>query len=265
MLEALQPHQNLQELFILNYSGTMFPSWMRSQMESFLPNLVRINLYRILKIRRISEEFCVARNTAGTSFSSLKRLGLHDMAELEEWVTAAAAGDGERGTSLFPCLEKLEISDCPKLRVRPGIPPSVETLNLGSSMLPLLTGLDVCDGMSLKHLSIGWLEDMINLPWSIRHLLTSLETLEISYCKFLATLPEWLGELSSLRSLEIEGCRLIDRLPESIQRLTALETLDIERCSESLKKRIEKETGEDWDKISHIPNIRISTGYPWEL
>ncbi|XP_072974688.1 disease resistance protein RGA2-like isoform X2 [Typha angustifolia] len=288
MLEALQPHQNLQELFVRSYSGTMFPTWMWSQMELFLPNLVRIFLYRISncellpmlgqlpklekidimfmpKIRRISEEFCVARNTAGTSFSSLKTLGLCDMAELEEWVTAAAAGDGERGTSLFPCLEKLKISGCPKLRVRPGIPPSVETLNLGRSMLPLLTGLHVCDEMSLKHLTIKRVEDTISLPESIRHLLTSLESLEIDRCKSLATLPEWLGELCSLRSLEIKGCRLIDHLPESIQRLTALETLHIRQCSESLEKCTEKETGEDWDKISHIPNIRISTSYPWEL
>ncbi|XP_072998084.1 uncharacterized protein [Typha latifolia] len=288
MLEALQPHQNLQDLFIFRYSGTMFPTWMRNQIESFLPNLVKIALFCISdcellpmlgqlpklemigikdmpKIRRISDEFCGAKNTAGTSFSSLKILMLYNMAELEEWVTAVVVGDGERGASMFPCLEQLRISNCPKLRVRPGIPPSVETLNLESSMLPLLMGLDVCDGMSLKHLSIRWLEDMISLPESIRHLFTSLETLKIDYCKSFTTLPEWLGELSSLRSLKIEGCGLIDRLPESIQHLTALETLNICPCSESLGKRTEKETGEDWDKISHIPNIRISTTLGYTL
>ncbi|XP_072974690.1 putative disease resistance protein RGA4 isoform X3 [Typha angustifolia] len=232
-----------------------------SMIEYHQPSELQRDLPR--KVRALHFQEC--RNTAGTSFSSLKTLGLCDMAELEEWVTAAAAGDGERGTSLFPCLEKLKISGCPKLRVRPGIPPSVETLNLGRSMLPLLTGLHVCDEMSLKHLTIKRVEDTISLPESIRHLLTSLESLEIDRCKSLATLPEWLGELCSLRSLEIKGCRLIDHLPESIQRLTALETLHIRQCSESLEKCTEKETGEDWDKISHIPNIRISTSYPWEL
>ncbi|XP_072996967.1 putative disease resistance protein At3g14460 [Typha latifolia] len=255
MLDALQPHQNLQKLCIRHYQGLMFPSWMRSQMDTFLPNIIKIKLFSIYdsedlpvlgqlpklevivvdnmpKVRRISDEFCGQRNAAGISFPSLKRLTLTNMWELEEWVTAVVAGDGERGTSLFPCLEELCISDCPKLRVRPGIPPSVKTLDLESSVLPLLTGLDGCQ-MSLKHLSINDLEEWISLPESIRHL-SSLETLRIEECESLATLPEWLGDLSSLGSLEIRDCPLIDYLPASIRHLTALKTLDITACSESL-------------------------------
>ncbi|XP_072998321.1 disease resistance protein RGA2-like isoform X2 [Typha latifolia] len=282
MVEALQPHQNLQELCIQHYECLIFPSWMRSRIESFLPNLVKIKfigvhyckhlpvlgqlpkLEEILikdmhKVRRINEEFCGDRNTSGTSFPSLRRLGFFEMWGLEEWVTAEVTEDGERGASMFPCLEELNIYNCPKLRVQLGIPPSVKTLILVSSMLPLLMGLDVRE-MSLKHLRISSLKHQTSLLDSIRHL-TSLETLEINFCKSLATLPEWLGELSSLRSLEVYDCPLINCLPESIQRLTALETLDIAACSENLWKRTEKEIGTDWYKISHIQNKRISTGY----
>ncbi|XP_072996174.1 putative disease resistance protein RGA1 isoform X1 [Typha latifolia] len=284
MLEALQPHQNLQELRIWEYQGSKFPTWMRRQMESFLPNLVKIELEHIpnceylpvlgqlpkleeifiremLQVRRISEEFCGVRNTTGTSFPSLKRLDLMEMLELEEWVTAVA-GDGERGASLFPCLEELNIQNCPKLQIRPCIPPSVTALNLSWRTMPLLMMRDVHE-ISLKHLCLNEHEFLTSLPDSIRHL-TSLETLRIRYCKFLRTLPEWLGDLSSLRCLEICDCPLIKRLPKSIQRLTALETLDITACSEKLWKRTEKEIGKDWNKISHIQNVNIIEGYPWD-
>ncbi|KAK7846316.1 disease resistance protein rga2 [Quercus suber] len=39
--------------------------------------------------------------------------------------------------------------------------------------------------------------------------------------------------------------------------LTSLQSLTIEGCPQ-LKQRCEKENGEDWDKISHIPYLYIS-------
>ncbi|XP_072974862.1 putative disease resistance protein RGA1 isoform X1 [Typha angustifolia] len=282
MLEALQPHQNLQELCIKRFSDSMFPSWIRSQIESFLPNLVKIKLYdiylgcghlpmlgqlpqleeilicRMLSVRRISEEFCWARNRVGTPFPSLKRLELEGMIQLEEWVTAAVAGDGERGASLFPCLEELNISNCPRLRVHPCIPPSVRRLKLKVRAPQIRTFLYVVEASLLKHLYISGLKGLVDLPESIRSL-TSLETLELAGWKSLATLPEWLGELSSLQSLVINNIPLIDRLPESIQCLAALKSLYIKGCGESLLERTQKDTGEDWDKISHIEDIRITT------
>ncbi|XP_072997408.1 disease resistance protein RGA2-like [Typha latifolia] len=260
MLEELQPHQDLQELSICSYDGSIFPSWMMDQIESFLPNLVKIKLFDIsicrhlpvlgqlpnLKrlliwflplVSKIDDEFCGARNTTGTSFPSLKELTLIRMPKLEEWVTTARAEDGERRASLFPCLEYLNIDDCPNLRVYPCFPPSVTRLKLERQ--ELLAFLDDREMSLLKHLHIMDLKGQTSLPERIRHL-TSLETLVLKECKSLATLPEWLGELFSLRSLEIYKIPRIIRLPQSIQLL-------ITSCSERLLEHTQKDTGKYWD------------------
>jgi hypothetical protein len=53
--------------------------------------------------------------------------------------------------------------------------------------------------------------------------LTSLRTLDLSYCDALTQLPEWLGELSALQKLSLLQCLGLTSLPRSIQCLTPLE------------------------------------------
>jgi structure-specific endonuclease subunit SLX1 len=45
-------------------------------------------------------------------------------------------------------------------------------------------------------------------------------------------------------------------LPEGIRHLTSLEVLDIYECP-TLKERCKEGTGDDWDKIAHIPKVDI--------
>ncbi|KAK9921778.1 hypothetical protein M0R45_030274 [Rubus argutus] len=45
-------------------------------------------------------------------------------------------------------------------------------------------------------------------------------------------------------------------LPEGMDRLTALRDLKIKDCTE-LQRRCKRDTGEDWPKIAHIPNLSI--------
>ena len=49
-------------------------------------------------------------------------------------------------------------------------------------------------------------------------------------------------------------CPNLESLPEGISALTSLQTLDIRLCP-MLLKRCKKQIGEDWHKISHIPNL----------
>ncbi|GLT37491.1 hypothetical protein SLA2020_118040 [Shorea laevis] len=110
---------------------------------------------------------------------------------------------------------------------------------------------------SLNELSLcGW-EKLTYLPPQIQHL-TSLRKLAIFGFNQVEALPEWLGSLSSLQSLEIYYCAKLKYLPsaQAMQCLSKLQNLLIMSCGE-LQGRCEKETGLEWFKISHVPNIQI--------
>ncbi|CAK8536971.1 unnamed protein product [Lathyrus sativus] len=84
----------------------------------------------------------------------------------------------------------------------------------------------------------------------------ALQSLTLGDLPNLASLPEWLGNLGLLHKLEIYNCPKLTCLPISIQRLTSLKRLEIYNCRE-LEKRCKENTGEDWHKIAHIPDIYI--------
>ena len=85
---------------------------------------------------------------------------------------------------------------------------------------------------------------------------SSLKYLHIVRCHSLIAIPEWICKLISLQSLEIYDCRKLESLPEGIGALTSLQTLHIRECP-ILLKRCKKQIGEDWHKISHIPNLKV--------
>lgn len=99
---------------------------------------------------------------------------------------------------------------------------------------------------------------MTSLPEGI-HDLTSLQTLDISKWLNLTSLPEWMGDLASLETLYVSECPNLILLPEKMRGLTSLQTLCIEDCPKLLE-RCKKETGEDWHKIAHIPNLLRDRG-----
>ncbi|KAF8026206.1 hypothetical protein BT93_F2878 [Corymbia citriodora subsp. variegata] len=110
---------------------------------------------------------------------------------------------------------------------------------------------------SLRSVEIYNLPKPASLPqWLLRAI--NLERLYIWQCGNLKDIPEQIEALRSLRWLKIERCRSLTSLPEGMRRLTSLTDLEIMDCPE-LKERCERDVGEDWDKIKHIPNIRI----PW--
>ncbi|KAM4087609.1 hypothetical protein ACB094_07G007800 [Castanea mollissima] len=88
------------------------------------------------------------------------------------------------------------------------------------------------------------------------HGLQSLCNLTFSFLPNLATLPVGIQHLPSLQKLWIDGCTSLSAIPEWICNLTSLQTLEISN-NPILSKRCEREAGEDWGKIAHIPSIYI--------
>ncbi|GJT54269.1 disease resistance protein [Tanacetum coccineum] len=86
-------------------------------------------------------------------------------------------------------------------------------------------------------------------------LFPNLQELDIYKCSALVSLP---SNFPKLTSLSIELCDELRSLPDEIQSFNDLNEITILSC-EILRRRCEKDVGEDWPKISHIPHIDIRT------
>ncbi|CAL2267854.1 unnamed protein product [Prunus armeniaca] len=85
---------------------------------------------------------------------------------------------------------------------------------------------------------------------------TCLTSLTIHSFDGMEALPEWLRNLASLKILSIWKCKNLMYLPtlEAMKCLTKLQYIYIRNCP-LLKERCNKDSGPEWPKISHIPNI----------
>lgn len=101
------------------------------------------------------------------------------------------------------------------------------------------------------------------LPETIKYL-SSLGHMSISHFPNLGSLPDSLGNLTSLQHLTIRDCPKLTYLPASIQNLSNLEGLWIVSCP-NLMKKCEKEWGEEWHKIAHIPTVEVHATDPSPL
>ena len=63
---------------------------------------------------------------------------------------------------------------------------------------------------------------------------TSLEKLDLSYCKSLLGITSSIGNATKLRVCKLKGCMLLKELPSSIGRLVNLEELDLSGCKRLL-------------------------------
>jgi len=110
---------------------------------------------------------------------------------------------------------------------------------------------------SLEVLVISFCGRLNCLPMNGLCGLSSLRKLVVQYCYKFTSLSEGVRHLTALEDLWLYRCPELNSLPESIQHLTSLQSLVIYECS-NLEKRCEKDLGEDWSMIAHIPNIRIN-------
>ncbi|KAL2317485.1 hypothetical protein Fmac_031361 [Flemingia macrophylla] len=285
VLQALQPPPNLKTLRIYDYEGSCLPSWIQGlkslvALELFdckncwnlpllgkLPSLRKLEVFSMDDVQYIDDdESC---NGVEESFPSLEQLDVRGLPNLQQLLKV------ER-EKMFHNLSKVIINDCSKLRL-PFLR-SIEQLNIRGCNHGLLQSISSFYGLTFLNLSGG--EDLSSLPEGMLRKLTSLKTmilydfpklkvlpdelfklntlerLEIKWCGDLGSLPEreeW-TDLLSLRYLEIAYCRSLRSLPKGVRQVTSLEVLKIECCPD-LEKRCKMGTGEDWDKIAHIPEV----------
>ncbi|XP_049399640.1 putative disease resistance protein RGA3 [Solanum stenotomum] len=233
VLDGLQPHPNIKTLEVVNYFGTIFPSWFS---ERLLPNLVKLKLsgckrckeipslgqlkfLRHLQLIGFLELECIGPtfygveiNDNGSSsnngnihvFPSLKELVLENMRSLIEW-----KGD-EVGVRMFPRLEKLRITHCPLLKSTPTQFEILRELKIErvDSELPLL---NLCSNLtSLVDLFVDHVKELTCLPSEMLHNNVSLQLLSVSKCEEFRELPQ---SLYNLKILKILSCPNLTSVP----------------------------------------------------
>ncbi|XP_062175504.1 putative disease resistance protein RGA4 [Alnus glutinosa] len=159
-------------------------------------------------------------------------------------------------------LASLEISRCNRLKsLSPGIQHLIALRNLDLASCRELEVANNEDEMqwqgltSLLSLRFSRLPKLVSLPSGLQHA-TTLQKLEIVECESLTAIPEWIHNCKSLQVLEIGDCLNLASLPEGMHRLTSLQKLTIEDCP-ILFQRYNRDTGKDWAKIAHIPELDL--------
>ncbi|XP_070683221.1 putative disease resistance protein RGA3 isoform X1 [Malus domestica] len=140
----------------------------------------------------------------------------------------------------LPYLEKLTVSEMKKVEKIGGeflgIVDSDETSlksSSSTSFFPKLKEFEICFMAALEKWEVGvegW-----NKEDSEISIMPCLSSLQISDCDYIKTLPDFLCK-TPLHDLIIKDCPMLS-----------------ERCEQS--------NGEEWPKISHIPNIKISQSW----
>ncbi|KAK7827334.1 putative disease resistance protein, partial [Quercus suber] len=165
VLNALEPHPELESLWIYGYGGTGYPNWVMSltilkklQLKHWdkleqLPPLGKLCFLESLtisyqkRVKKVGVEFLGIESNRKKDelvlFPNLKSLKFWDMEEWEEW-------DGIGGTmreeaqksgvtiTIMPRLQYLNIWECPKLKSLPDFLPTTPLKTLRINASPIL-------------------------------------------------------------------------------------------------------------------------------
>ncbi|PIA46837.1 hypothetical protein AQUCO_01500404v1 [Aquilegia coerulea] len=230
VIEALQPHPNIKRLSIKGYQGLTLPIWLEF---STLPNLVevfldrctrceqlpstslaRLPLLKTLQLHAMHSVKIFSIEYMVNGFQSLENLELDDLPDLEECSSAVGNQEHEQQLLQFPCLKKLIIRKCPKLKRLP-LSSSVERLDV-----------EFCNDM------ISGFRELVSFPEGMLTHLPALQSLSIWNCSNLKTLPAEVGDLSELTRLGIISCTNLVSLPSELRNLSSLQVFSIFRCNQ---------------------------------
>ncbi|CAO2202727.1 unnamed protein product [Urochloa humidicola] len=146
--EMLTPSSSLRYIFLEGFFGVRFPEWLCSEPEHKLPNLAHMHLIECISCSQLppagqmpelivllirGEDAVVTMGAellgkgvgnAAAFFPKLELLHVSDMRNLEKWsLNTENLCDNMENKSqqlvLMPCLKRLFIHDCPKLRSLP--------------------------------------------------------------------------------------------------------------------------------------------------
>ncbi|KAL1540406.1 hypothetical protein AAHA92_24763 [Salvia divinorum] len=258
VLEALEPHPNLEKLYIGGFSGRYLPDWMTN---SSLGNVVWIYIWNCKNCKRfpnlgwlprleslslndvgveyIIEEEVGSGHPVKIQFVALKHLQLINLPNLKGL-------SKEQGIKeAFPNLERLWIERCSSL-ILPSLSSlqKLEDLKCSSSTLALLSEQDIP-----RALCVEVEESLACFPIETLANFSKMRSLTIENAKEIYVTREGLEALKELTRLNLESCRTMRYLPEGMLRhLTALEDLTIWKCPELL------ELPKD---IKHLHNLKF--------
>ncbi|EYU24301.1 hypothetical protein MIMGU_mgv1a020013mg [Erythranthe guttata] len=249
VFEALEPHRNLEILWVWGFNGRHFPDWMSnstleklvdvhiSSCKNFLhlPQLGELPHLKYLWVTTAEEvEYIIEDPLISVrQFPSLKTLYLWSLPNLKGFLKQHVT---TKSVEAFSNLEELRIEDCSSLKIK---------------------NLNNC----LKTVILSNLPNMVCVPKALQHVSDSLQYLYLFGLTQLSSLPGWLGILRCLEDLSIRDCLKIASIPDSIRGMTKLRYLSVQECPE-LERRCEREKGEDWHKIAHIPHLQIGEWIP---
>ncbi|XP_077239333.1 putative disease resistance protein RGA3 [Tasmannia lanceolata] len=230
-----------------------------------------------LSIGRCDQLECCLEEVSLKDLNSLQHLEISDCPQLKSF------GYGEGG--LPTTLKSLKINECPNLKYMPTRLENLTSLEELSivTQLPLFSQESALP-MTIQFLQIFSCDNLKSLPKGMQNL-TSLRQLQTNSCpQLLSLFPDddnnnEYGLPTTLVHLQIHNCKNLKSLPNRMQNLTSLLSVVIIDCPEisslpegglptrlihlfigdcpKLKERYQKNGGQDWPKIQHIPQIDI--------
>ncbi|KAJ6748169.1 NBS-LRR RESISTANCE PROTEIN [Salix purpurea] len=227
-----------------------------------------------------------------TAFPKLRRLRIWNLYKLEEWdgIERRVGEEDATTTSIFimPQLQHLDICNCPLLRALPDyvLAASLQELELydcgNLEVLPPLGRLPNLESLELinvgvRRLDAGFvgIEEVENANINEGEIarVIAFPKLKTLLIQSLKQLEEWdgierrVGEedatttsifiiMPQLQKLIIDDCTLLRALPDYVL-AAPLQKLYVRDCANLSKRYGKEEKGEDWHKISHIPEVTI--------
>lgn len=193
MLEALQPHQNIESLKIHNYSGSRFPSWLMVENLGFL--LSKLDCLHIRDCHNCQKLPPLWKQT------SLQSLVLRNLNFVENihgleggYDIFMLPSNTPTDEHYFSSLKQLELE-------------KISEKILKQILCPPHHLSPLCN---LNDLTLVSVDGLVTMPEDVFKRLVSLQSLSIRSCRTLVSLSTCLTHLTSLQFLCIDNCPQLD-------------------------------------------------------